>query len=289
MNWRELSSRLVEQARADLPNLISLLLFFGVTALLFRSVEFALVVTASLGFHEMGHAAALAWLRLDFRITFGLVGAWTRSSSEDRLRLSHFANTIIHLCGPLFSLLLALVAIGLHAFWRPVSDHLLILANFSAQVGFFNLLPLGNLTDGGKALRRVNAGLSGLLRLRAVILIFLVTVGMLVIYALVALPGISIDTARSFLLSLVLVGFWLASSLLLQKRHPEQLRPVPQRTIRPQQVFLLLLLIWDILTFCLVVMSATPFWLAPQYIQGYIANVTWVVTLVAQVFIFLRF
>ena len=281
MNIRVLSPRLVQRAKADLPNLISLLVFFGITTLLFRSVEFALVVTASLGFHELGHAAALAWQHLDFRIAFGLVGAWTWSSSEERARLSHFSNTIIHLGGPLFSLFLALTAVGLHAAWRPASEHLLILANFSAQVGFFNLLPLGNLTDGGKAVRRVSIGLSGVLRMRAVILLFLLTVGMLVIYALVALPGLSIETARSFLLSLVLVGFWLASSLLIQTRHPEPVAPSTFRPIRPQQVFLLILLIWDILTFCLVVMSATPFWLAPQYVQGYIANVTWVATQIA--------
>jgi hypothetical protein len=288
MNLREVSPRLVERAKADLPNLISLLIFFGVTTLLFRSVEFALVVTASLGFHEMGHAAALAWMHMEFHIAFGLVGAWTWSSSEERARLSSFTNTIIHLSGPLFSLVLALAAVGLQAAWHPSSEHLLILANFSAQVGFFNLLPLGSLTDGGKAVRRVSGGLTGSLRLRAVSLLCLLTVGMLAIYALVALPGISIDHARSFLLSLVLVGFWLASSFLLQTRHPEPLTTFGQRPIRPQQVFLLILLIWDILTFCLVVMSATPFWLAPQYVQGYIANVTWVVTQVAQVFAFLH-
>lgn len=288
MNFRVPWPRLAAWAKADLPNLVSLLVFLGVTTVLFRSVEFALVVTASLGFHEMGHAAALAWLHLDFRIRFGLVGAWTWSSSAERARLSHFTNTIIHLAGPLFSLLLALAAVGLHAAWRPASDHLLILANFSAQVGFFNLIPLGPLTDGGKALRRVSTALQGTLRLRVVLFLIVVTVGMLVLYGLVALPGISIETARSFLLSLVLVGFWLASSLLIQTRHPESETPLPIRPIKPQQVYLLILLIWDILTFCLVVMSATPFWLAPQYVSGYIDNVTWVVTLLARFFVFFR-
>ncbi|MBE0695784.1 MAG: hypothetical protein IH586_02570 [Anaerolineaceae bacterium] len=288
MNFRELSLRLVALAKADLLNFFSLLVFFCATTILFRSVEFALVVAASLGFHELGHAAALAWLHLDFRIQFGLVGAWTWSSSAERAQLSHFTNTIIHLAGPLFSLLLALAAVGLHVIWRPDSGHLLILANFSAQVGFFNLLPLGPLTDGGKALRRVSAALEGTLRLRAVLLLIVVTVGMLVMYGLVVLPEISVETGRSFLFSLVLVGFWLASSLLIQTLHPEPETPLPIQPIKPHQVYLLILLIWDILTFCLVVMSATPFWLAPQYVRGYIDNITWVVTLVARIVVLIH-
>lgn len=283
MNIRQNQSYLFNRAKADFSNLISLVLFFFATAALFRSIEFALVVTASLGFHELGHAAALAWLRLDYQIKFGVVGAWTWSSSADRARLSQFWNTIVHLSGPIFSLLLALIAVGLDAAWRPASNHLAILANFSAQVGFLNLLPLGNLTDGGKAVRRVSAGLQGVLRLRAVILLFLLTVGMLVVYGLITLPEISIENARSFLLGLMLVGLWLASSLMLQSRQTEPGNEVLSQALRPGQVFLLILLIWDVLTFLLVVMSATPFWLAPLYVRGYIANVTWCATQLAQI------
>jgi hypothetical protein len=51
----------------------------------------------------------------------------------------------------------------------------------------------------------------------------------------------------------------------------------------PSQVFLLLLLVWDMLVFYLIVIYATPFWLAPEYLLGMLENITvlleWVVRL----------
>jgi hypothetical protein len=282
MHIREAKLGLLARARADLPNLVSLLVFFSATALFFRSIEFALVVTASLGFHELGHAAALAWMHLDFRISFGLVGAWTSSSSQERERLSQLSNTLIHLAGPLFSLVLAQVALGLHEIWDPPSHHLLILANFSAQVGFFNLLPLGSLTDGGKAVRRMSDALRGTRRMPAVILPFFLTVLMLVLYALVAMPRMGAENARPFLLSLLLVGTWLASSLFIETRHARPGASEIPQPMKTRQAYLLILLIWDILLFCVVIMSATPFWLSPDYVYGYLENLTGLVNLLAQ-------
>lgn len=285
MDIRELGLRLFSRARMDLSNLVSLLVFFSATAFFFRSTEFALVVTASLGFHELGHAAALAWMRLDFKIAFGLVGAWTWSSRRERERLSQFSNTLIHLAGPLFSLLLALVAVGLQEVWQPHSQHLLILANFSAQVGFLNLLPLGSLTDGGKAVRRMSASLLHVRRFRAVILPILLTVVMFFLYGLVAIPAMGTENARPFLLSLLLVGAWLGSSLLIEAHHSEPEDGLSPRPMKTRQVYLLILLIWDILTFCLVVMTATPFWLSPVYVRGYLENITALLHLLAQLFL----
>ena len=78
---------------------------------------------------------------------------------QARQELGHFKNALIHQAGPLFSILYALVAIGIHLVWQPDSTHLLRLASFSAQVGLFNLLPLGNMSDGGKIVRRALASL----------------------------------------------------------------------------------------------------------------------------------
>ena len=153
------SRGILQRAWADMPNLLSLLVFFGATGLIFRSLEFALVVTASLGFHELGHAAMLAWYGLDWRHHLRDCGRWTWSPQPDRERLTQFANVMIHLSGPLFSFLLALLALGVQAAWQPQDRHLLILASFSAQVGFLNLLPLGPLTDGGKIVQRMMASL----------------------------------------------------------------------------------------------------------------------------------
>jgi hypothetical protein len=207
------------RVRDDLAGLFSLLIFLVVTAVLFRSWELALLVTASLGFHEMGHALALGWYRLDYRIHFGVVGAYTWSRLPQRAGLSHKRNSYVHLAGPLFSLVLALAALALHRLWQPESRHLLVLANFSAQTGFINLLPLGDLTDGGKVLRRMAS--SARRRRERLAILALGTaalVGPLLASAWPvwrwgwsALP----EAAAGF----VLIGFWLAASLLLELRR----------------------------------------------------------------------
>jgi hypothetical protein len=269
-------SSLAARAWQDLPNLFSLLIFFGVTALLFRSLDFALVVTASLGFHEIGHAGAISWCGLRWRITFGLVGAWTWSPGEERARLSELANVAIHLAGPLFSLLLALMAFSLHQFWQPQDRRLLILANFSAQVGFINLLPFGGLTDGGKVVRRLVNSLDKKKTWLIVVLPVAVTALMLVLYTLVQSPHLSMSQLAPFLLGLLLIGLWLAGSLFLEtwmsaRRGNKADLPVSQ-PITPRQAYFIILVTWDFLALLLILISTTPFWLEPQYILGYLKN-----------------
>lgn len=272
-----------QRAGDDLPNLLSLLIFFGATALIFRSPQFALVVTASLGFHELGHAAALAWRGLEWRIHFGLVGAWTWSPRTERERLSHLANAIIHLGGPLFSLLFALLALGLQAIWKPADHHLLTLANFSAQVGFLNLLPLGSLTDGGKIVRRMIASVDGSRRAWAVMLPMVVTALMLVLYALVQLPHLSGENPVPFLLSLLLVGLWMASSLLIEAKRVGRRNDAPGEPMTAGQVYFLLLVMWDLLVLGLIITAATPFWLTPEYVLGSLRNLVAVLGLLHRV------
>jgi hypothetical protein len=267
---------LAVRAWQDLPNLFSLLIFLGVTALLFRSLEFALIVTASLGFHEIGHAGAISWFGLRWRITFGLVGAWTWSPSEERAQLSQLANIAIHLAGPFFSLLLALIAFSLHQFWQPQDRRLLILANFSAQVGFLNLLPFGELTDGGKVVRRLVTSVDRQTHWLIVVLPVGVTALMLVLYALVQSPNLTLQQLAPFLLGLLLIGLWLASSLFLEawvpsRRTSEEKLPV-SRPITARQAYFLILVTWDFLALLLILISVTPFWLEPQYIMGSLKN-----------------
>lgn len=269
---------LARRTREDVPNFLSLMVFFLVTALLFRSWEFALIVTASLGFHELGHAAALSYLGLEWRITFGLVGAWTWSPGAERARLSQLANAVVHLAGPVFSLLLALLALTMHALWHPVDEHLLTLANFSAQVGFLNLLPLGNLTDGGKIVHRMITSLDRPARAWAVLLPLLVSALMLVIYSLFQIPVMGEKSPAPFLLGLLLVGFWLASSLaitgqwrLARRKHP-QWRSFGVNMTR-QQAYALIVVVWVLLALGLIISAATPFWLSPEYLLGSLRNV----------------
>lgn len=276
----------VRWAVSDLPNLFSLLAFFTGTALIFRSVEFALIVTASLGFHELGHAAALAWYGLEWRISFGLVGAWTWSPMAERRRLSHLSNSIIHLAGPACSFLLSLIAIALQAVWQPADSHLLLLASFSAQVGFLNLLPVGSLTDGGKIVRRMIVSLPREARALAVLLPISISGIMLVLYMLVERPALA-ERGMPFGLGLLLVGVWMASSLMIETQQSYRALQSAQgwRAAAPMsagQVFLFLLVVWDLLALGLVISTATPFWLAPRYVLGSLQNVYTLIGFVGQ-------
>lgn len=274
MEAQETSRRhagLPRRALDDLPGLLSLLVFCGVTAVAFRSWEFALIVTASLGFHELGHAAAIAWYGMEWRISFGLFGAWTWSPEAQRARLSHLSNAVIHLAGPCFSLLFALLVLVLNRLWMPHDAHLLILANFSAQLGLLNLLPLGEFTDGGKIVRRIIASLDGLPRILAQALPISLSALALFLYVLALLPREPGSHPRLFLISLLLIGTWLADSMLLEARRA---RPLDASApMRPGQVYLLTMAVWGLLAAGLTLSSVTPFWLAPRYVLGSLQNV----------------
>lgn len=305
MDARSAPLTLIERARQDLPNFFSLLVFFFTTALLFRSWEFALTITASLGFHELGHAAALSWLGLEWRIAFGFVGAWTWSDAGQREQLSEIANVFVHISGPFFSLVLAVAALALNILAFPGDHHLLTLTNFSAQVGFLNLLPLSTVSDGGKIVRRIITSVDGKHRQRAILLPLVVAVVMLILYTWVQLPNVHVDTSPHFVIGLLLIGIWMASSMLLEARFMERRSgrqksllgrnaalvpdPIPvtgqaekidtgDRTIHPRpmtirQVFLLTILLWDMLAVYLVIITRTPFWLEPNYVEGSLKNV----------------
>lgn len=258
------------RALDDLPNLISLLVFVLVTAFLFRSWEFALLVAASIGIHELGHAALLAHFGLEWRISFGVLGAWTWSPQAGRARLSNLANASIHLAGPLFSLLFALLAIFLQGLWRPGDDRLLLLANFSAQVGFLNLLPVGDLTDGGKVVRRVVNSLDKSNRTWAMMLPMLVSAMMMSVYALVEMPRLEGADHTPILLGL-LVGLWMASSMLIESRKARREGRTGRMT--QKQIYFVLLAMWAMLILGMGIAAATPFWLSPKYLIGTLHNV----------------
>jgi hypothetical protein len=274
----------VGRLRDDLTGLISLIVFMGITALLFRSWEFALLVTASLGFHELGHALVLVWFRLDYRIYFGVVGAYTWSRLSQRAVLSHLANSAVHLAGPLFSLALALGALSLHQLWQPDSRHLLVLANFSAHVGFLNLLPLGELTDGGKVLRRmVHSAEIGRVRAYVVLLSATAFIAPLMSVAWHLLEGETHDLMAAGA-GFVLIGMWLAASLLIElRRNSGQAAQNDSRLMSAGQVIFLALVTWDILAALLVVILATPFWLEPHYVLGSLANIEMLLAWLVQI------
>jgi hypothetical protein len=269
----------LKSIKADFPGFFSLLCFLFANALLFRSLEFALVITASLGFHEIGHAAALSQLGLKSKIAFGILGAWTWSSLKEREKLSQFSNTVVHLAGPSFSLLLSLAALLLHLFWKSNTDHLLILANFSAQVGFLNLLPFGKITDGGKVMHRLAESLPGDARRVVVFLPLAITAAILTLYGSIWLPVIGVPDARPFLLSLFLIGCWLACSLWFEMKQNTEIKPSGAEPLTPLQGYFFILFVWDLLFFSIIVMMITPFWLTPEYVVGTIQNLAIVANL----------
>lgn len=257
----------------ELPNLLSLLIFLGATALIFRSWEFGLIVTACLGFHELGHAAALWRYGLEYRISFGWVGAWTWSPLKERQRLSHLQNVIIHLAGPLASLLLAGIALWLWQFFPQTGRHLGILANFSAQVGLLNLLPLGSLTDGGKIMRRLALSLDGAGRATAVMLPTGAAGLVLAAYNLAGLRGGAGTRPGGYLLGAAIIGLWIGCSLLFEGRRPAFAEVDPARRASPWQAFGCIAGVWGLLILGMAITTATPFWLTPEYLMGTLSNV----------------
>jgi hypothetical protein len=260
------------RAWEDIPNLISLLAFFGITAVLFRSLEFALIVTASLGFHEIGHAALLSRLGLRWRIRFGIVGAWTWSLVEERSRLSNLANSVIHMAGPVFSVLLALAAFSAARIFPHDADRLHVLANFSAQVAILNLLPLGALTDGGKVVRRVIAPLGGNGRSWAALMPLLIAALMLLVYTMVEQPINQHGQGGIFGIGLILLASWMAGSIMLEAQRDDPGAKPTGAPVTPVQGFMLLLGLWFLMALALVISAITPFWLTPDIAFGSLQN-----------------
>jgi len=267
----------VRQVAGKVRGVSSLLAFLFITALIFRSFEFALIVTASLGLHELGHAAALAHYGLDWRISFGVIGAYTWSPLRERAALSQLQNTSIHLAGPFMSLVLAILALAAHKVLQPEGQALLVLANFSAQVGFLNLLPAGSLTDGGKICNRLVQSLDISGRKWAVAIPALAALPLLVIYALVAALRIEPGGSRVFLFGLMLLAAWLGCSLLIEalvtaRRAVRPVPPVVSSPMNTRQAYAFLIILWDMLLLYMLVIEATPFWLTPDYMLGLLQN-----------------
>lgn len=267
----------VRQAAGKVRGIYSLLAFLFITALIFRSFEFALIVTASLGLHQLGHAGALAFYGLDWRISFGVIGAYTWSPLRERTALSQLQNTSIHLAGPFMSLVLAILALAAHKLFQPEGQALLVLANFSAQVGFLNLLPAGSLTDGGKICNKLVQSLDISGRKWAVAIPTLAALPLLVIYALVAALRIEPGGSRIFMFGLMLLAAWLGCSLLLEalataRRAVKPVPPVVSRPMNTRQAYAFLIILWDMLLLYMIVIEATPFWLAPDYMLGLLQN-----------------
>jgi hypothetical protein len=104
----------------------------------------------------------------------------------------------------------------------------------------------------------------------------LVTVFMLAVYGLIEAPHLSGAESTPFFLGLLLVGAWMAGSMLIESRlaaRTGQTVHSPGNPMTTGQVAFLLLVLWDFLVLGLILTAATPFWLAPEYVMGSLRNV----------------
>lgn len=245
----------------------SMVLFALLVAMLFQSWALAWMLTASLAVHECGHVIALRLLGVDTEVGFGAAGAWTRSPTRQRRTMNHLSNSLAHLAGPAASLACALISVGLSRVIHSdrTGDHLLRLANLNALLALLNLLPMGIITDGGKAIKRVFASLREDVEDRVVWALVPWLASLLWLIVLVRR-----DLVRA--VAVLLIGVWFAVQVLIERDKDD---PAASRSLRAmntgQAVGVLGGMIAALLvsTFTVVTM---PFWLTRDEVFAMVAR-----------------
>lgn len=254
----------------EFRGLLSLLLFLSVTAVLLQSISLAILITASLGFHELGHILLLSLEGIPWRLRFGGLGAWTETPLKPRAQLSSWTNSLIHLAGPIFSLIYAMLALVVHHFWLPDQPHLLQLANLNAQIALFNLLPLGEASDGGKFMHKAFASLNEVDDRR--ILLLGGSWGLGVISGTLAVgarqQGWSVITPT--LVGYLLMTAWLLVGMLVEKKNDNPLDSSSPRAMSYSEVRWLMVVLGGLLLVSTALAFITPFWLPPEHILSVI-------------------
>ncbi|MGD8627371.1 MAG: CPBP family intramembrane metalloprotease [Anaerolineae bacterium] len=244
--------------RHELRGLATAVVFALGIYLFFQSWQIALLFTLSLGLHEIGHALVAWALGLELEVGFGPLGAWMRTPLKQRRALGHFTNSLIHLAGPLLSLGLAIAALLLSGLVRdPASgEALLRVANFNALLCVLNLLPLGDLSDGGKLVRRIFASAPesfepGLLAMS----------GAAPLVAAWILLTIRLNWEA--ILALVIIVFWFALSMLAQSRRDDPAEARSSRAMSRRQAGIVTSVFVAALVLGTILVLLTPFWLTP--------------------------
>ncbi len=254
-------THLKAEIRDAFLTLVSLAGFTLIAALLLQSWALALIIAASLSAHELGHIVLITLQGMDWKLRFSLVGAWTETPQEQRQALNHFDNSLIHLIGPVFSLLYACLALLVYQAWRPQRPDLLQLANFSAQVALFNLLPLGKASDGGKILRRIFLSLNDRGDWMIIWLPITWGVAMLVGIIITFVLQNGMETIPPQITSYLLVTLWLLIGMLIEKRHDDHAAWKTPQAMTYRQAWLLVILLGVLLLFSTLLVMGTPFWL----------------------------
>jgi hypothetical protein len=240
--------------KKEFRTLSSPILFAIVVACVFQSWEIGLMLTASLGFHELGHIVFIWIQRVEWELGFGAMGAWTKSSLEQRKVLSHYANSLIHLAGPSFSFLFALMALGMFFIMNVSIDrgYWLLLANLNALLALLNFMPMGNLSDGGKFIKRLFASLPEREERR------LLTMLIPSFFSWIAL-FYRMDLVRA--VSLGTIVLWLFISMVFEGTRDDPLEAESPKAMTSQQAggMVSILIMLFFLSTCIVIV--TPFWM----------------------------
>ena len=244
--------------------LSSIILFALAVAILFYSWQLAWMLTAALAFHELGHVLVI-WTRgIDWQIGFSSLGAWTRTPLQARRRLNHFWNSVIHLAGPLFSLLLALVAFVIHLVARPDQDYWLRLANLNALLTVLNLLPLGELSDGGKLVYRLFASVPARVEDK-----MLGAVGLVPLFF--ALIVLSVSLEWHIVIAMLVIVVWFVVNIIAARRRDDPAAASCPRAMSAGQAYGLLGVALVAFVGGIVLVLLTPFWLTEQHVRNLLA------------------
>ena len=119
----------------------------------------------------------------------------------------------------------------------------------------------------------------------AILIPIILTLLILGLFIVVEYPRLTTDNSPAFLLSLLLTGDWMAASMLLEARSTSK-KPASSITPRPMtsgEVNFITVLMWNMLAYLLLIISATPFWLEPDYVRGSLQNILDILSYVMRV------
>jgi len=254
----------------EVRSLLSLLAFIVGVAFIFQSWEIAILITAALSVHELGHILAVSLFGIDWTTGFGVSGAWTLTPKDERNALNHFSNGVIHLAGPLFSLLYAFLALGIHWALGLSRDYWLRAANLSATIGLVNVLPIGRVSDGGKAIHRIFSSLDKRNErwLLPAPVLWLLSLAWLVVVT----PDNWIGT-----LTLGLIGLWFVAGLLRESLRDDPAEAASARAMTRNQGFLLISYMVILSLASTVMILLTPLWLTEDHVFGMLHGLAMVV------------
>jgi Zn-dependent protease len=234
----------------ELKGALILTVLMVIVAVLFWSPETSLFFVSSLGFHEMGHMLPILMLGIPAYLTVTIWGVATVSDSNGRSRLSEFHNGLIHLGGPAFNFVFALVALYLYNNAAGTNEYWLRLANTNALIGFVNILVLGHASDGGKFFRRLYSSMSETLDNLVVIIVSVVSIGVLAIVA--------IEKGPASVVWLMFIAGWIVFSMFQadgQDDHSE----IPTRAMNIVEQAVSLVLYFGLWYALLTIFIRTPF------------------------------